>query len=144
MIKNIVVMLHVITAAGWFGIAMILPNLVRRAASDTGPAVRDVGSKAVGLMTTLISLTFALGLVALFLGGGFGAYGPQFHTSILLIAILVAIQFFVIRPAWSGLLAGGGDASRKKISMGAGIGHLIWLVVLVLMFWNHFPLVVGE
>lgn len=140
MLKNLFVILHVITAAGWFGIGLLLASISRKTAQSDGAAVRDVGTKAVGMMSLFVVLTFVFGLIAFLLGGGFAAYGPAYHTSLLLILILVFIQFFVIRSGWMSLVAGEGDtgSARKRIAMGTGVGHLIWIVVLVLMFWRYF------
>ena len=133
LIKNILVILHVITAAGWFGLGLILASLSKQA----GP--NGAGAKAVGMMNLFSVLTLVFGLLAFFMGGGFGLYGPVYHTSILLVAIMVAVQFLIIRKAWSTLMSGG-EAARKKLAMGTGILHLLWLVVLILMFWNRYPL----
>ena len=138
MLKNLLVLLHVITAAGWFGLGLILASLSKQAVA--GAPANEAGTKAVGMMNMFGVLTLVFGLAAFFLGGGFGGYGPQYHTSLLLVAIMVAVQFLIIRKAWSALAAGGGEAARKKIAMGTGILHLLWLVVLILMFWNRYPL----
>jgi hypothetical protein len=50
------------------------------------------------------------------------------------------VQLFIIRPGWAAVAAGGGQPSRKKVAMGTGIGHLLWLVVLILMLWTQYPL----
>lgn len=141
MIQNILVLLHVITAAGWFGLALSIGGLVRQAAADGSAGIIEEGTKTVKLMNTFVILTLVFGLIAFFVGGGFAAYGPQYHTSILLVVILAVIQFVLIGSGWKSL-AGQGDSTsaRKKVAMGTGIGHLIWLVVLVLMFWTHYPL----
>lgn len=144
MLKNILVLLHVITAAGWFGLALSIGGMARKAAAAAGAGapLLEEGSKTIKLMGIFIVLTFVFGLLAFFLGGGFGGYGPQYHTSLSLIVILIGIQFAVIAPSWRKLAAGDASASsaRKRIGMGVGIGHLLWLVTLILMFWNHFPL----
>lgn len=139
MLKNILVLLHVITAAGWFGLALSIGGMARKAAAGAGGPIVEEGAKTVKLMGVFIVLTFVFGILAFFLGGGFGAYGPQYHTSLTLVAILVAIQYVMIAPAWRKLAAGDTSA-RKRIGMGVGIGHLLWLVTLILMFWNHYPL----
>lgn len=139
MIRGLFVILHVITAAGWFGLALLMTSISRKAAGTADAALRDVGSKAVGMMTLFIVLTFLFGLIAFLMGGGFAVYGPNFHTSLLLILILVLIQYFMIRRGWLAL-SGEADvqaAARKKLAMGIGIGHLIWLVVLVLMLSRY-------
>lgn len=142
MLFSLLVMLHVIFAAGWFGLALAIGGMARRAAAGAGAPVVEEGSKTVRLMNVFIIATFVFGLLAFLLGGGFGSYGPQYHTSLLLVAILIAVQFLVIRPAWSTFAVDGSAAqsASKRIAMGTGIGHLIWLIVLVLMFWNHYPL----
>lgn len=142
MLKNILVILHVITAASWFGLALILGAIARETVAERASGLLDVGAKVERFMMIFIVLTFVFGFSALFAGGGFAFYGPLYHTSILLILILILVQFFVIRPGWRSLSAGddGAEASRKKLAMGTGIGHLLWLVVLIMMFWNHYPL----
>ena len=143
-IKNLFVLFHVVTAAGWFGIALLLGRIARAAAvSSSGDAVREIGAKAVSLTGIFAALTFLFGLVAFLIGGGFGAYGPEYHTSLLFVLVLVGIQFFVIRPAWGTLAADGDEdarqAARKRLAMGIGAGHLIWLFVLVLMLARYYP-----
>ncbi len=139
MIKGIFVVLHVITAAGWFGIALLLTSISRSAAGSSDHALRDVGSKAVAMMTLFIVLTFLFGVLAFLVGGGFAVYGPEYHTSLLLILILIGVQYLMIRRGWVSLIGGGEPASaRKKLAIGTGVGHLIWLVVLVLMLSRYF------
>ena len=141
MIKYIFVILHVITAAGWFGMGLLMARISREAAAAPGKAVHAVGSRAVSLMGVFAVLTFLFGTTAFLLGGGFAVYGPEYHTSLLLVLILVAVQFLMIGPGWKALVgasdAGASGAARKRIAMGTGIGHFIWLVVLVLMFWRY-------
>ncbi len=143
-IKNLFVLLHVVTAAGWFGVAILLGRIARAAAvPSSGDAVREIGAKAVSLTGIFAVLTFLFGLVAFLIGGGFGAYGPEYHTSLLFILVLVGIQFFVIRPAWETLAADGEEearqTARKRLAMSIGAGHLIWLFVLVLMLARYYP-----
>lgn len=142
LLMNLLVLLHVITAAGWFGLALVIGGMARKAAAGADKPLVDEGTKTVKLMNVFIVLTLVFGLLAFLVGGGFGAYGPQYHTSLLLIIVLTALQFFLIGPAWSSIADGGSTASgaKKRISMGTGAGHLIWLIVLILMFWNHYPL----
>lgn len=144
MLKNLFVLLHIITAAGWFGLALGFGSIARRAAAETGAALVAEGTKSVKLMNVFAVLTFAFGLLAFLLGGGFAVYGPNFHTSLLLILILVVVQYAMIGAGWK-LISGRTDngssgKARKRVSAGIGIGHLIWLVVLILMLWTRFPL----
>ena len=149
LVKNIFVILHVITAAAWFGLGLRLAGQARTVLnldSSSALALADDIRRSVRLMGIFIVLTFVFALIAFFAGGGFGAYGPIYHTSLTLIVILILLQFLLIRPSWkklqSGLAAeekaGQVESYRKRLAMGTGIGHLIWLVLLVLMFWNQF------
>jgi hypothetical protein len=65
---------------------------------------------------------------------------------VLLIVLLTADQLFVIRGGWATLESLAGEASpdpdaleraKKRVAIGTGVGHLIWLVLLVLMFANR-------
>lgn len=143
-IKNLFVLLHVVTAAGWFGVALLMGRIARAAAvSSSGDSVREIGAKAVSLTGIFAVLTLLFGLAAFLIGGGFGAYGPEYHTSLLFMLVLVGIQFFVIRPAWGAVTADGDEearqAARKRLAMSIGAGHLIWLFVLVLMLARYYP-----
>jgi hypothetical protein len=136
LLKWIFVILHIITAAAWFGLALPLGRRARLVA-DGGPAaaaLAEEGGRTVKLLGVFAILTLVFSLVAFFLGGGFGGYGPQYHTSLLLILILIGVHYGVIRPGWNALSAGDANG-RKRVAMGVGIGHLLWLVILVLMFW---------
>lgn len=146
--KNIFVILHVITAAAWFGLGLRLSGKARMVMTLDTPASKalaDDTERSVYLMNVFIVLTLLFALVAFFVGGGFGTYGPIYHTSLLLIVLLLLDQFFVIRTGWHSLQATvdteghreQAEAARKRIAMGTGIGHLLWLIILVLMFWNQ-------
>ncbi len=143
-IKNIFVLLHIITAAGWFGVALLLGRLARAAVSSSDAALRETGTRAVGVAGVFAALTLLFGLVAFLIGGGFSAYGPEYHTSLLFMLILVGIHFLAIRPAWKVASSPGEEATRlaasKRLSMSVGAGHLLWLFVLVLMLSSRFPL----
>jgi hypothetical protein len=60
--------------------------------------------------------------------------------------LLVILHFALIQPILKkmrGALEAGGDPGQarplqKRIAMATGIGHLLWLVTLVLMFWPRF------
>lgn len=132
------VILHIVTAAAWFGLALPLSRRGRLVAAG-GPAaapLAEEGNRTVTMLGVFAVLTFVFGLVALFLGGGFGAYGPQYHTSMLLILILIGVHYGLVRPGWNALRAGDAGG-QKRVAMGTGIGHLLWLVILVLMFWTY-------
>lgn len=145
--QYIFVILHIITAAAWFGLGLRLTGRARVVLNmnEAGAtALADDAQRSVYLMNVFIVLTLLFALAAFFLGGGFAVYGPAYHTSLLLIVVLVLVQFLLIRPGWNGLRTaladpanGQGERFRKRLAMSTGVGHLIWLVLLVLMFWDE-------
>ena len=135
-LKSIFVLLHILTAAAWFGLGLRLAAQARRALTLSPPAAQALLEEGA---TTVRQMG------ALFTGGGFAVYGPPYHTSLLLLLVLIGLQWGLLRPAWRGLQqALGGDASnaqqaerlRKRVAMAVGVGHFLWVVILVLMYWN--------
>jgi len=150
MLKPILVLLHVITAAAWFGLGLRLAGQARTVLEESGAARTALaadGARSVWLMNVFMILTLVFSLGAFIAGGHFEAYGPVYHSSVTLIVILTLVQFLLIRPGWNALQANAdpeagdeaaAESGRKRVAMGTGIGHLLWLVLLVLMFWNRF------
>jgi hypothetical protein len=145
-VKWILVILHTITAAAWFGLGLRLAGQARTVAEGHAPTLAKDAGRSVWLMNVFIVLTLLFSGAAFLVGGGFAGYGPAYHTSLLLILVLTGLQLFLIRPAWNALAGGGSDpeSARKRVAIGTGIGHLTWLVILVLMFWKYLgPLLFG-
>lgn len=150
MLKSIFVLLHILTAAAWLGVGLRVASRARTAielGGEAGTALVSDGASSVRQMNIFIVLTLLFSIGAFIAGGHFSTYGPVYHTSLLLIVVLVGIQLFVIRPGWTALqeaVAGddggssGAEAARKRIAIGTGVGHLLWLVMLVLMLWNRY------
>ena len=144
-LKHVLTLLHIITAAAWFGMALRLATQARAVLNLDRPAalaLADDTARTVRFMGLFIALTLLFGF-ATFVVGSIGPvrYGGQFHTAMTLIVVLVAIQYFLIQPGWKklrGAVEAGTDAVafRKRVAMGVGVGQLIWLVLLVLMFWD--------
>jgi hypothetical protein len=149
-LKWILVILHIITAAAWFGIGLRLAGQARAVVQQEGAvraALAEDGSQSVWLMNLFMVLTLVFSIGAFVAGGHFATYGPVYHTALLLIVVLTADQLVVIRGGWSTLSslveeaspdADALDSARKRVAIGTGVGHLIWLVLLVLMFVNRF------
>lgn len=145
-LKGLLVLAHLVTAASWWGLGLRLAGQARLAATLEPPLAQVMAQeidRIVGLMRLFIVLTWLFGLGALFAGGGFLAYGPAYHTALLAVTILVFSQYALLGPAARGLLAHAGDAQAalphaKRMAMGTGIGHLLWLVTLVLMVLYRF------
>lgn len=125
--------LHVLFAAAWFGLGLALPALARAAQAGGAPG----GGRVVVMMTGSVLLFYAFAVLNFVLGSGIGfEYGWPYHTSLTLGLILVAVQLLLIRPGWSKLEAGGeaSEKGRKRVMMGIGIGHLVWIITFVLMY----------
>jgi hypothetical protein len=147
-LKWILVILHIITAAAWFGIGIRLTGQARSVLEHDGDAQRalvEEGNQSVWFMNLFIVLTLVFSLSAFITGGHFARYGPAYHSAVTLIVLLTIDQLWVIRGGWSALSeavdAGTTDAlnsAKKRVAIGTGVGHLLWLVLLGLMFVNQF------
>lgn len=147
LLKWLLVILHIITAAAWFGLGLRLAGRARtvlEVGGEQGATLAEDGQRSVWLMNVFIVLTLVFSVSAFIAGGHFTAYGPAYHSALTLILLLTLDQLFVIRPGWAALQSavGSGDTSaaesaRKKVAIGTGVGHLIWLVLLGLMFWDR-------
>ncbi len=138
------VLLHILTAAAWFGLGLRVAAPLRLLAPGLQGAPADAiiagGAGTARLMTIFAALTAIFAAGAFFTGGGFARYGPAYHASILLILVLLGVQILLIQKPWSALAAGVTDAAsaRKRIAAGTGVGHLLWVVLLFLMFWDNY------
>ena len=145
MLKEVLVFLHVLTAAGWFGMALRLSTQARKASSLDGAAaaaLADEAVESVRLVGIFLLATFAFAMGILVLGGGY-AGEIQYHVASMLIFVLVIVHYAVVRPAAQSLRTavetGSERASpRRRVVIAGGIGHLLWVVILGLMFWNRF------
>ncbi len=140
-----VIFMHVLTGAAFFGLGLRLAGQARTVASVQGDGAlllsRDMGI-TIRQMSIQLVLTFVFAMAALGLGGGYAGQA-QYHVASVLIVALLVLQLWVIRPAWKGLhkaVEEGGErgAFARRLAMASGIGHLVWVVLLMLMFWNRF------
>lgn len=133
LLHTVALALHVLFAAAWFGLGLALPALTRSALAGGGTH----GGRVVGLMTGSVLLFYAFAVLNFVLGSSIGfEYGWPYHTALTLGLILVAVQLLLIRPGWKTLTSDGESAEkgRKRIQMGVGIGHLVWIITFVLMY----------
>jgi uncharacterized membrane protein len=138
--------LHIASAALLFGGALGLPRLVRNALSLGAAAFRVAAKEAQrrGTLTGIASLmTLWTGVALIFMLGGFARAPINFHIALTLMLVAIACNLVFIRPSLSKLVREGENPepsatvvalALKKISMGQGILHLIWITNLVLMF----------
>lgn len=147
---TILTLLHVLTASAWFGLSLRLGSQAKLAATGQMAVAVD-GLRTVSLMGVMLIATFVFSMALLMAGNGYPGQ-VQYHAASALIVVLLGIQFVFLRPAWKRLHTAvetgnkntesetnGNEVSMhaRKISMYAGFGHLFWLVLLVLMFWNR-------
>lgn len=145
----IALILHVTFFAAWFGLGLRLASQARGAVaaeSSVGAALVEDGARTVRFMTIFVSLGFVFALITFFLNPrfismGMAGYDWPYHSAITLGLILVVVQVWLVRGAWSRLrlTLGTPDAekARARVAMATGIGHALWLGLLVLMFWNR-------
>jgi len=153
MIHTILIILHVLTASAWFGLSLRLGSQAKLAATGQTAVAVD-GARTISLMSIMLITTFVFSMIILSLGGGYPGQ-VQYHIASALIVVLIGIQFVLLRPVWNRLRAAvepmndsqelenkNSQASiyARKISIFSGIGHLLWMILLVLMFWNRFPI----
>ncbi|MEL7363031.1 MAG: hypothetical protein AAFN13_13240 [Bacteroidota bacterium] len=142
-VKYLVVIAHIATAAAWFGLALRLAGQARKVAATSGDAratlAEDVG-KSVSQVGLFILLTFVFGTANLVIAEmwpgtaiNYNIAKWPYHTSVTLLLIALGAHYAITRPAWLKVAQGDAGAA-KRVAMGVGIGHLIWLSVLVLMY----------
>jgi hypothetical protein len=149
-VKTVLIVLHIVTASAWFGLGLRLAGKARTVLALEGSAAAALAEdtrSTVKWMNGFIVLTLIFAYANFFWGGGFAFYSPQYHAALTLMLVLVGVQFFVIRSGWNALAdlvadgaAPAGDAAdsaRKKVAIGTGIGHLLWIVLLVLMYFDQ-------
>lgn len=137
-LHTVVLALHVLFAAAWFGLGLALPSLARGAMSPGSPE----GGKVVGSMNGSIVLFYASAVANWVLGMQLGLEAQYnawpYHTALTLGLVLVVVQFALIRPGWARLTNGAGtpvaETGRKRIALGLGIGHAVWMAIFILMY----------
>ena len=137
-VHTVAIALHILFAASWFGLALALPALAPAQSSGGAPGA----SRVITMMNASVALFYVFALVNWTLGMQIGfreQYNAwPYHTSITLGLVLVLVQWFVVRPGWNRLAAAtdaaDATAGRKRLGMGIGIGHAVWLGIFVLMY----------
>ena len=138
LVHTLTIALHVLFAASWFGLGLAVPALARAAASGGAPS----GGRVISMMNGAVVgfYVFALANWTLGMQIGFRAqYNAwPYHTSISLGLVLVVVQFLLIRAGWTRITTGSDaadvEAGRKRLGLGIGIGHAVWLAIFVLMY----------
>ena len=139
LLHTALVVLHIVLVTVWFGLSLRLQfqaKALTTAATGAAESIRTNGDRTVQLMSVAIIVFYALAVANFFVGGGFAVYGANYHASLTLGLGLVLAQVLVVQPAW-GRLSGGQPAQARRVAMGIGVGHGLWLVILVLMFYPY-------
>ena len=129
---TVVLALHVLFAAAWFGMAASVPGFVRAARQGALE-----GGKVIGAMNGAVVLFYVFAVANWVLGRRLG-YEVQYnhwayHTSLTLGLILVGVQLALIWRGWKKLAAGD-EGGRRTLSIGLGVGNLVWVTIFVLMY----------
>lgn len=140
-----VLILHISSAALLLGVPLgIVRNL--KANLELGKdafRVATVDASRRGQLTGISALlTLATGLALIFMSGGFGAVPLNFHMALTAMLVALVVAAVLIRPATTKLAQiavketldrQGALALTKRLAMGTGILHLLWLIMLTLM-----------
>jgi hypothetical protein len=145
-VNAILLTLHVCFATVAFGAALTAPSLVRRSLELGGDAMKLAAgdaAKRVNMSGGAAGGTLVLGVILIFYRGGMGAISPSIHIALTLMLGFLGVIYGLARPATKRLVAAAdaGDAAAagealSGMSRFLGIGHLLWLVMLVLMFYR--------
>jgi len=146
LLYNLTLTLHIIFAAAWFGLALPLPAFFRTLSALEPPCAVTFNvtlTRILRQLTLFLFLTLVFGIITLLTGGGFAAYGPRYHTSILLLLLMIGFQWQIQRilSKQQARLMDDPAALKhkiKQVAMFTGINHLFWLIILILMLWNRF------
>ncbi len=145
-LRIVLLVLHISAAALLMGLPMgIVRNI--KANLEIGPAAFKQATTDAARRGTLASVgslvTLASGITLIFLAGGFGSVPLNFHIALTLMLVAIVISSVLVRPTVTRLaqvsLKEPIDKEAalglvKRIAMGTGILHMLWLVMLTLMF----------
>ncbi len=145
-LRIILLMVHITAAAFLFGGSAGVARPLRRtidlggkafllAAEDALRRGRMLGVSSIMTTMTGIGLMFAT-------YQGFGPAPKNFHAALGLILVSIAVSATILRPATAAVVQlarvepldrTAVRAKLKRIAMGQGIMHLLWVLILLLM-----------
>lgn len=133
---------HVASAAYWFGLTAGVPRRVRTAldAQDATPIAALLARDRVGAVLAPV-VGWGTGLALVFAAGGFRAVAPRYHAALALGLAWIAVGTALARLLRKVATADRLDAatrSRLRARVGAttGVGHLLWVVLLTTMVYR--------
>lgn len=145
-LRIIVLVLHISAAAFLIGVPTgtvrnLKANL--QLGKDAFKQATEDASRRGKLAGMSSLLTLATGLTLIFMAGGFGSVPLNFHMALTLMLVAIVLSAVLIRPTITKLAQlalvepidkGAALGLTKRIAMGTGILHLLWLIMLTLMF----------
>lgn len=145
-LRIFVLVLHVSAAAILFGGSLGTVRSLKAGLELSRDAFKLTTSEAARrgrIMGMSSLLTFATGLVLIFMMGGFARVPVNFHMALGIFLGAIALSSILLRPTVTKLAdlaqaeTTDKDAARKliaRLAMGTGLVHLLWIVTLALMF----------
>lgn len=146
-LRIVLLLVHITAAAFLFGGSAGMARPVRRSLSLGQKAILSAAEDLLrrGQMVGSSGLVTLLSGVVLLATRteGFGASPKNFHAALGLMLVSVLVSAFVLRPTGQAILAEAQKevphserigALLKRLGAGQGILHLLWVVLLVLMF----------
>jgi hypothetical protein len=146
---RLLLVVHILAAATWFGGGLGLSARVRRSIELGSAAAEALAEelrkqRIIAVSAALLVLFTGVGLI--FVVGGFSVVplGIQVALGLMLLALLVELG--LIQPATrriSVAIDKGGDLTHaaqlaRRLAPASGIIHLLWTAMLVLMIWKSF------
>jgi hypothetical protein len=110
---------------------------------DAFVVATEDGAKRARLIGMCSLATIATGLVLIFMIGGFARAPINFHIALATMLVAITFSSVFMRPQMMKLVGLGKAESLdpsaalahiKKLAMGQGILHLLWVATLTLMF----------
>lgn len=142
---------HIVFAALVFGVPMGIGRNLRGSLDAGLPAFRlaAADAKRRGMMASGSGIGILLtGVGLILLKGGFGRVHHSYDIALTLAVAAILVGVLLLKPTMQKLVALGESdtldtaAARalcKRVAMGIGINHLLWVVMLGLMIWPFLP-----
>lgn len=135
-------------AAVLVGVGLDLTRLAKQALEISPAAFKLTADRAQRVssirgIASVVSLLTGVGLI--FMRGGFARVTTNYHIAMGLLIVGIVVGILVAKPATDALSAAHSDsradapaarAAIKKLAMGQGISHLLWLPILFLMLYR--------
>lgn len=139
--------LHIIFMATWFGGSLFAPGDARRTLSNEAADLELLQGRlkryaVLGAVSALLTIVTGFGLI--FALGGFKVVSPAIHIGMLVAFVMWGVGMFVVGGASRKIAAGIAEKKpraellghAKRMAMGTGIFHLLWIVALGLMVFR--------